>query len=174
MAYSFSSVCSNVLPAGTYKVQISEIKFKESKDRETSYNMEVHYVVADGPFAKRTVIDTIYEKAFAFRLKPFLTAVGIDMSREFETAKELYEYGVRSAKGKFVLVEVGVRVYNGNEYNEIKTWAPLPGSTTTADDVLAEFGTNPETLPKAPKISDLPESDDFAPIAEIAEDDFPF
>lgn len=178
MAFSFNNVCRNVIPAGTYKVQISDIKFKEDASKTTQYNMEVHYVVSDGAYAKRTVIDTIYEKAFSFRLKPFLTAIGIDLHREFETTKELYDYGIRTAKGKFVMAEIGVRTYNGNEYNEIKTWAPLPSSTTTADDVMAEFDTSPDTLPKAPRIDDIPEAPsfdgDYAPIADVAADDLPF
>lgn len=174
MGFSFSNVCRNVLPAGTYKVQISDIKFK-SNDKGT-YNMEVHYVVADGAYEKRTLVDTIYEKSFSFRLKPFLTAIGIDLAREFETAKELYEYGVRAAKGKIVMAEVGVRTYNGNEYNEVKTWAPVASSTTTIDDVMAEFGTTPNVMPKAPRIDNIPESDDseFVPIADITDDDMPF
>lgn len=175
MGFSFSNVCRNVLPAGTYKVQISDIKFK-SNDKGT-YNMEVHYVVVEGAYEKRTLIDTIYEKSFSFRLKPFLTAVGIDLAREFETAKELYEYGVRAAKGKVIMAEVGVRVYNGNEYNEVKTWAPVPSSTTSIDDVMAEFGSTPDVMPKAPRIDNLPESSDdamFVPIADISDDDMPF
>ena len=156
-------------------MQISDINFKESGD--SKYNMTVHYVVADGAYAKRTVVDTIYEKAFSFRLKPFLMALGIDFAREFETAKELYEYGIRTAKGKFLMVEIGIRTYNGNEYNEVKTWAPLPSSTTSAEDVMAEFETSPDTIPKTPHIDDLPQTSDeeeFAPIADIADDDLPF
>ena len=175
MGFSFSNVCRNVLPVGTYKVQISDIKFK-SNDKGT-YNMEVHYVVVEGAYEKRTLVDTIYEKSFSFRLKPFLTAIGIDLAREFETAKELYEYGVRAAKGKIIMAEVGVRTYNGNEYNEVKTWAPVASSTTTIDDVMAEFGTAPNVMPKAPHIDDIPEAigdSDFTPIADIADDDMPF
>ena len=178
MGFSFKKVCSNVVPVSTYKAQITEIKFKESGDKSTQYNMEVHYAIADGPYAKRTLIDTIYEKAFAFRLKPFLTAIGADLNREFETAKELYDYGIRQAKGKFVMLEVGIKTYNGNEYNEVKGWAPIPSSTTTAEDVMAEFGVNPaEVLPKTPRLSDLPDetvSDDFTPIAEVDAVDLPF
>lgn len=174
MGFSFSNVCRNVLPAGTYKVQISDIKFK-SNDKGT-YNMEVHYVVAEGAYEKRTFIDTLYEKSFSFRLKPFLTAIGIDLAREFETAKELYEYGVRAAKGKIIMAEVGVRTYNGNEYNEVKTWAPVASSTTTIDDVMAEFGTSPNVMPKAPHIDEIPQMSDaeFVPIAEISDEDMPF
>ncbi len=178
MGFSFKKVCSNVIPVGTYKAQITDIKFKESSDKATHYNMEVHYAISDGPYAKRTVIDTIYEKAFAFRLKPFLTAIGADLNREFETAKELYDYGIRQAKGKFVMLEVGIRTYNGNEYNEVKGWSPIPSSSTTAEDVMAEFDVNPtEMLPKTPRISDLPESssdDDFTPIADVDDVDLPF
>ena len=182
MSYSFSKVCSNVLPAGIYKAQISDVRFKSSSDGSTQYNMEVRYVISEGPYAKRTVVDTIYEKAFSFRLKPFLTAIGIDMAREFETAKELYNYGICESKDKFVMIEVGVRTYNGNEYNEIRTWAPVASSTTTADEVLKEFAASPNVMPKMPHIDDLPEPEasgttpDVAadPIAQINGDDLPF
>ena len=178
MGFSFKKMCSNVVPVSTYKAQITEIKFKESSDKSTQYNMEVHYAIAEGEFAKRTLIDTIYEKAFSFRLKPFLNAIGADFNREFETAKELYDYGIRQAKGKFVMIEVGIRSYNGNEYNEVKNWAPIPSSTTTAEDVMAEFNVNPsEVLPKTPRLSDFPDetaSADFAPVADVAADDLPF
>lgn len=178
MGFSFKKVCSNVIPVGTYKAQITDIRFKESGDKSTHFNMEVHYSISDGPYAKRTIIDTIYEKAFAFRLKPFLTAIGADLNREFETARELYDYGIRQAKGKFVMLEVGIRTYNGNEYNEVKGWAPIPSSSTTADDVMAEFDVSPaEMLPKTPRLSDFPDetaSDDFTPIADVDDVDLPF
>lgn len=178
MAFSFSNVCRNVLPAGTYEVQISEIKIKEDAGKGAHFNLEVHYVVTKGAYAKRTIIDTIFEKSFSFRLKPFLTALGIDLNREFETAKELYEYGIRAAKGKSLMAEISINIYNGNEYNNIKTWAPLPSSTTSMDDVMAEFGTSPEVMPKAPHIDDLPNvptfDGDYSPVAEVSDMDLPF
>ena len=75
------------------------------------------------------------------------------------------------------MAEVGIRSYNGNEYNEVKTWAPVASSTTTIDDVMAEFGTTPNVMPKAPRIDNIPEAvddADFAPIADISDDDMPF
>ena len=176
MGFSFNKVCSNVIPKGTYKVQITDIKFKTSTTSDASYNMEVRYTVSEGTYAKRTLIDTLYEKAFSFRLKPFLTAVGADLNREFSSMKELYEYGITAAKGKFVMVEVGTRTYNGNEYNEIKSWAPLPGSATSVEDVLDEFGTSPEVVPNKPTVTDIPDvsADDAELIAEVTDEDLPF
>ena len=176
MAFSFNNVCRNTLPAGTYEVQISEVKIKGKPEQGVNYNLEVHYTVTKGAYAKRTLIDTIFEKSFSFRLKPFLGAVGVDFNREFDTAAELYEYGAKMAKGKCIIVEVGERTYNGNVYNEVKTWAPLPSSTTSVEDVMAEFATNPNVMRKAPRIEDIaiPESDDFAPIADIVDEDLPF
>lgn len=174
--FSFNKVCSNVIPKGTYKAQITDIKFKSSSTSDTSYNMEVRYAIAEGEFAKRTLIDNISEKAFSFRLKPFLTAVGADLNREFDSAKELYEYGITAAKGKFVMVEVGTRTYNGNEYNNITNWAPLPGSATSVEDVLNEFKSSPELTPEKPTIADIPDLsvDDVEPVADVADDDLPF
>lgn len=153
MAFSFNKVCSNTIPAGTYKVQISDIKFKTSGTATSGNDMVVHYVIVDGPYAKRTLIDTLYEKAFSFRLRPFLKAVGVDMNREFSTARELYEYGIKEATGKTLMVTVTIRTYNGNEYNNITDFIPLPGSTTSEEDVLAEFAT-PATTPEHPTVAD--------------------
>lgn len=176
MSYSFNKVCSNTIPKGTYKAQITEIKFKTSSSSETSYDMEVSYTIAEGSFAKRVVKDFMSEKAFSFRLKPFLTAIGADLNREFDSMKELYEYGISVAKGKFVMVEIGVRTYNGNDYNNIVTWAPLPGSSTSVEDVLNEFSSSPNLTPDKPTISDIPDisSDVAEPVAEVSDDDMPF
>lgn len=175
--FTFNKVCSNTIPKGTYKAQITDIKFKTSSSSETSYDMEVRYTIAEGSFAKRVVTDFMSEKAFSFRLKPFLTAVGADLNREFDSMKELYEYGITTAKGKFVMVEIGTRTYNGNEYNNIITWAPLPGSSTSVDDVLNEFNTSPELTPDKPTVTDIPNfsmDDSVEPAAEVSEDDLPF
>lgn len=176
MGFSFNKVCSNTIPKGTYKAQVTDIKFKTSSSSETSYDMEVKYTISDGPYAKRVINDFMSEKAFSFRLKPFLTAIGADLNREFDSAKELYEYGITTAKGKFVMIEVGTRTYNGNEYNNIVTWAPLPGSSTTVEDVLSEFSSSPELTPDKPTIADIPDlgSDDAEPVAEVSDDDLPF
>lgn len=176
MGFSFNKVCANVIPKGTYKAEVTDIKFKTSATSDTSYNMEVRYTISEGTYAKRTLVESISEKAFSFKLKPFLTAVGADMNREFASMKELYEYGITAAKGKFVMIEVGTRVYNGNEYNNIVTWAPLPGSFTSVDDVLSEFDTSPNLVPEKPTVTDIPNlnSDDVEPMADVTDDDLPF
>ena len=139
MGVNFNQLCSNVLPVGTYKVQITDIKFKTSGTGVTSNDMVVTYQVVDGPHVKKTIKDTIYEKAFSFRLKPFLQAVGVDTAREFNTTQELYAYGIKEAKGKILMIDVTVRKYNGSDYNDIKSFKPLPGSTTTTNEVLDAF-----------------------------------
>lgn len=173
MGFSFNKVCSNVIPKGTYKAQITDIKFKTSSSSETSYDMEVRYAISEGTYAKRTLVDFISEKAFSFRLKPFLTAIGADLNREFSSIKELYEYGISTAKNKFVMIEVGTRTYNGNEYNNIVTWAPLPGSSTSIDDVLNEFDSSPELTPEKPTVADIPDIS-IEPTIEVQDDDMPF
>lgn len=177
MAFSFDKVCTNVVPKGTYKAQIADITFKTSATGETSNDMVIRYLITEGECAKRTVIDTIYEKAFSFRLKPFLKAAGVDTAREFDTARELYNYGVREAKGKTVMITVGTREYNGNTYNQIDSVAPMPSSTTSAEDVMKEFEMSPEVMPAKPKMSDLDGiaiPDSTTPTAEINDEDLPF
>ena len=137
---SFNSLCSNTLPDGTYKVQITDITFKRSNTNEDSNNLVVHYMITEGPLAKKTLIDTIFEKTFSWRLKPFLEACGIDTAREFATTKELFNYGISNAKGKIIMIEVGTRMYNGTKYNDVKNFAALPGSTTSASEVADLMG----------------------------------
>lgn len=174
--YSFKDLCSNTLPAGNYKCQITEVKMKPTGDGASHFNLEVHYTVAEGTYAKRTFIDTIYEKA-SFRLKPFLTAIGTDMAREFDSLEALYDYGCKAATGKTVMVELGTRTYNGNTYNDVKSWSAMPSSTTTTEDVMAEFDTAPTvaaepgvTAAAADAVFDLNDS----PLADITDDDLPF
>ena len=177
MAFSFDKVCTNVIPKGTYKAQISEVSFKTSASGETTNDMVVRYVITEGEYAKRTVIDTIYEKAFSFRLKPSLKAAGVDTAREFDTSRELYAYGVREAKGKTVMITVNTREYNGNTYNQIDSVAPVPSSTTSVEDVMEEFNMSPEVMPARPKVTDLEDiaiPDTVVPTAEVNDDDLPF
>ena len=143
MTYSFNKICSNLIPAGKYKVQVTDVKFKTNTTGESTKDIAITYTIVDGPFAKKTVLDTIYEKAFSFRLKPFLMACKIDMAREFATAEEMYNYGLKEAKGKIVMIDLAVRAYNGNDYNNVTSVYPLPGSTTSSTDVLKNFNVEP-------------------------------
>lgn len=177
MGFSFNSVCSSALPKGTYKVQVSDIKFKTSSTGIASNDMIVNYIVAEGPYAKRTFTETISEKVFSFKLKPFLQAVGVDCAREFKTAKELYEWGIKQAKLKFLIVDLDVREYNGVQYNNTKDYKAIPGSTTTSAEVLAEFDTAPDLMPEKPTLTDvgvMPLDDVSAPQIDITDDDLPF
>ena len=159
MAFSFNSVCSNIAPKGTYVAVIDDIKFKTSSTGVTTNDMIIKYVITEGPYAKKVISETISEKAFGFKLKPFLKAAGVDTAKEFKTAEELYNYGITASKGKKIMLTLGIRYYNGNEYNQVDAYAALPGSTTTAEDVVAELGINiDEVAPAKPTLADLPEA----------------
>lgn len=144
MSYSFDKICSNLIPTGKYKVQVTDIKFKSSITGEATHDLMVNYTIVDGPYAKRTLVDTIFEKSFSFRLKPFLQACKIDLAREFATAEELFRFGLTNAKNKIILIDIGVRSYNGKDYNQVTNFYPLPDSTVSATDVLDELGVSPE------------------------------
>ena len=161
--FSFKKICSNVLPAGTYKMQITDVKF-HAPDKATDRSMDIYLTVDGGAYDKRTVKDFMSEKAFSFRLKPFLTACGIDLGREFETEDELYRYAMSECIGKSVMVNIGIRNYNGNEYNNVSQYSAVAGSTTTLEDVAAVSGEVPslkvdidnmETIP-SPTDDDIP------------------
>lgn len=173
--FSFNKICSNVIPAGTYKAEITEIKFKTSSTGESLNDLQVKYTILEGAYAKRILAETISEKAFSFKLKPFLTACQIDMNREFNTAKELYEYGIRAAKGKIINIDVVVKPYNGVDYNNVNNYSPLPSSTTSVEDVMAEFDAPMESVTEKPTLGDIPDLGAMeAPIADVSDADLPF
>ena len=84
------------------------------------------------------------------------------------------------------MIEVGVRTYNGQEYNEIKNYMKLPASTVGVEDVLKEFDTTaPETLSDSKPVNAVNISETEAlsePIEEpsistdidISDEDLPF
>lgn len=169
MAYSFNKICSNLIPTGKYKVQVTDVKFKTNSTGESSKDIVVTYTIVDGPLAKKTIQDTIYEKAFSFRLKPFLTACKIDMAREFATIEELYNYGIKEAQGKIILIDVTIRTYNGKEYNNVAAMYPLPGSTTSSADVLESFDVAPSVRAEV-SVKDFAEETISTPVSKEDEE----
>lgn len=154
MSFSLKSLCSNVLPAGTYKVVVEDIKLKVVEGVTTS-DIQVNYRVTEGSQKGKGIIDTIYESAFSFRLSPFAQAAGLDMNRQFTKKEEVLDYIIKSAKGAVLMVEVIIKNYNGNDYNNIKSFAALPGSSTTTDEVLKELNLE-EIKGEKPHLDDLP------------------
>lgn len=144
MAFNFDKLCSNLIPTGKYKVQVTDVKFKTNSLGECSKDIAITYTIAEGAYAKKTIADTIYEKAFSFRLKPFLVACKVDTTREFATAEEMFKFGLKEAKNKIVLIDIGTRLYNGKEYNQVTNVYPIADSSVTAEDVAADFGDIPD------------------------------
>ena len=140
MSFSFKNVCSNLIPVGKYKAQVTDIKFAAGGSK----NILVTLTIAEGPYAKRVHIENIPEKAYSFRLMPFLKACKVDIDREFATAEELYKFGFASAKGKIIVIDMGIRTYNGQDYNNVTDFSPIADSTVSADAVTEAFGTTPE------------------------------
>lgn len=174
---SFSKLCSDTLPAGTYKAQVTDVKLSASATGEAGRNFAVKYTIVEGPYAKRTLNDTIFEKAYTFRLMPFLQACGVDVNREFASVEELLQYGANQAKGKILNIEVEIRPYNGKEYNNVRTWIPLPESKVSEADVLAEFDEVPAAKAAKPAeevaeaaIAEATEE----PSIDVVDDDIPF
>ena len=155
-------------------MQINEIKYHTPE--KASRDMDIYLTVDGGVYDKRTLKDFMSEKAFSFRLKPFLNACGVDLLREFETEDELYKYAMTECTGKSVMVTVGIRNYNGNEYNNVSQYAAVAGSTTSMEDVEAIFGTSaslkvaPESKSEIEKTAEV-----WKEVAEsITDDDVPF
>lgn len=160
MAYSFGGLCSNAVPKGTYKAVIEKMEFVPSAKDASIYNAKVTFRISEGVHAKRVILDTI-STAFASKLASFLKAAGVDMAKEFASMNEMYAYGIKAAVGKSVMLDVSIRKYNGNDYNQVDDYKPLPGSTTSAADVLAAFGgeVTPEVQPAKPTIADVSAAD---------------
>lgn len=153
MSYSLKSLCSNLIPTGKYKAVVTDMKFAAGGSK----SIQVTLTIAEGPYAKRVHIETIPEKAYSFRLMPVLKACKVDVDREFATAEEMYKFAFVACKGKTVMLDMGVRTYNGQEYNNVTDFSPLPDSTVSADEVVASFGENPEVT--APAIADVVEEE---------------
>ena len=140
MSFSLKALCSNLIPVGKYNAQVTDMKFAAGGSK----SILITLTIAEGPYAKRVHIETIPEKAYSFRLMPFLKACKVDVDREFATAEEMYKFAFASAKGKTVVIDMGIRTYNGQEYNNITDFSPLPDSTVSVEDVAASFGETPE------------------------------
>ena len=138
--FSFKSLCSNLIPAGKYKAIVTDIKFAAGGSK----NILITLTISEGPYAKRVHMETIPEKAYSFKLMPVLKACKVDVDREFATAEELFKFGFAAAKGKTVVIDMGVRIYNGQEYNNVSDFSPLPDSTVSAEEVAISFGEEPE------------------------------
>lgn len=140
MSYSFKTLCSNLIPVGKYKAIVTDMKFAAGGSK----NIMVTLTIAEGPYAKRVHIENIPEKAYSFRLMPVLKACKVDVEREFATAEELYKFGFAAAKGKTIMIDMGIRTYNGQEYNNVTDFAPLADSTVSSAEVSEAFGKDPE------------------------------
>lgn len=179
MPFSFNKYCSDVLPAGKYKAIVTAAKFRMGADGGATKDIAVTYTIAEGPHAKRVVSDTIFEKAHSFRLRPFLQACKVDTNREFGSMEEMFQYGLKEVAGKSIIIDVSVRTYNGREYNNVDGWSPIAGSTTSIDDVIADFGENPEVKaakPEEPVAAKPTAEASSEPKLEfdLREDDLPF
>ena len=137
---NFKGLCSNLIPVGKYKAVVTDMKFAAGGSK----SILVTLTISEGPYAKRVHQETIPEKAYSFRLMPVLKACKVDVDREFATAEELFKFGFAAAKGKTVIIDIGVRTYNGQEYNNVNDFSPLPDSTVSAEEVAESFGENPE------------------------------
>lgn len=178
---NFKDIIGSVFKAGVYKVKVVSVTPKTSGTQAGSSDLVVKYEFLDGLYKGRIYTNTIYEKAFSFRLEPFLVAAKIDMNKEFNTTAELFAYGIKEAVNKEMMIEMTVRTYQGKELNDIAKWIPTASSTTSADEVANLFATEPtveETKPvEAPKVETTAESagDVSSDIfAGITDEDLPF
>jgi len=138
MAFSFNKLLVSLVPNGTYKAEVSKVEFVQSKNNAEQYNCRVTLTIKEGTYAKRTVLDTI-STAYISRFKQFLQSAKVDLNKEYSTINELFNAGAKAATGKELMIKVSSKTYNGNDYNQVDEYTPIPGSTTTAAEVLKEF-----------------------------------
>jgi len=165
MSYSFKNVCSNLIPVGKYKAQVTDMKFAAGGSK----NVLVTLTIAEGPYAKRVHIENIPEKAYSFRLMPVLKACKVDVDREFGTAEELFKFGFASAKGKTIMIDMNIRTYNGQDYNNVSDFSPLPDSTVSESEVTKEFGKEPKVTGTGMDISGMVEEETHIPEEDLSQ-----
>lgn len=137
--FSFKKFGNTNWKPGKYKARITDVKKKTSGTVTDEFDIGVVYTVVEGPMTGKVLHDTIYSKAFGFRLSPFMQAAGLDINREFKTADELIAYGIKEAKDRILFIDLENKEYNGKTYTNIKTWESIPTSISTAEEVMAEF-----------------------------------
>lgn len=176
MPFCFKNICSNLLPAGTYKVIIESVDFRTGIGGAKTKDLQIRGVISGGTCDRRSFSDIINEKAFNFRLQPFVTAIGMDMSREFTTETEMFTYLFKQAKGKVVMATVEIKTYNGKEYNNVKDYTSLPSSTVSAKDVVDDFDIPVESTLNTPASKIDPATNDFPTVSatEDTDEDIPF
>jgi hypothetical protein len=140
MSFSLKTLCSNLIPVGKYKAQVTDMKFAAGGSK----SILVTLTIAEGPYAKRVHIETIPEKAYSFRLMPVLKACKVDVDREVATAEQMMKFAFAGCKGKTIVIDMRIRTYNGQDYNNVTDFSPLPDSTVSVEDVAASFGETPE------------------------------
>jgi len=165
MAFSFGKLLVTLVPNGTYKAEVSKMEFTQSKTNAEQYNCKVTLVIKEGTYAKRTILDTI-STAYISKFKSILTAVGVDLNKEYATMDEMYKAGAKQAVGKEIMIKVSSKTYNGNDYNQVDDYSPIPGSTTSAAEVLKDFNLD-ETPNLKPEIKDVKVEE--KPVAEASD-----
>ena len=173
---NFKDIVGSVFKAGVYKVKVVSITPKTSGTQAGSNDLVVKYEFVDGIYKGRPFTNTIYEKAFSFRLEGFLVAAKVDMQKEFNTTAELFAYGIKEAVNKEMMIEMTVRTYQGKELNDIAKWIPIASSTTSAEEVANLFAETSVEAPKpastvVEKATEVAPTQDFL---DITDEDLPF
>jgi hypothetical protein len=108
------------VPAGVYKVQVSDVKDEVSKNDNPMLVWEVQII--DGDFKGRKLwTRTVLTPKSLWFLKRVLSALGVDKAE----LKGKFEFDPSSVVGKKCGIVVVISEWEGEDRNEIKSFVPL-------------------------------------------------
>lgn len=137
--FTLKKLGSRVYPKGTYNVVVDSVKIKENRKDASLKDLMVVFKITDGTHKDKTIVETIYNGAFEFRLAPFAKAIDADLEREFSSMDELLEYVAEKAQGTALTIDLIITSYNGNEYNSVHNFIKGNKSVTSEEEVTKAF-----------------------------------
>lgn len=132
----------DALPAGEYKVQITDSDIAPSKSGDAEMLKLTYEVIADPQFDGRKIFDNLIMDH-----RNSVDAVRIG-KQKLNTICALT--GVKSLKdsaqlhGKTLSLLIGIRDYNGEKQNQIKKYLPFSGNNSDQEDVDAPVTNKPK------------------------------
>jgi hypothetical protein len=125
------------LPAGEYRVVMTESERKKTKDGASEL-LQVKLQIVDGPFKNRTVIDRFN----LWNKNPEATTIAQQQFKKVCEALNIPKPPDSSALHmKPLMIKLAVKEYNGNNQNEVKGYkACLPTSSSAPAEKTGTAG----------------------------------
>jgi ABC-type amino acid transport substrate-binding protein len=129
------------IPAGTYPAYIHTVEEKTSAEHGAYLSVRYSLSEENEKFRGRNIFSNAFLSGPAsFRSKEILVAVGLAEKGKIGKVS----FNPADLQGKKVRVQVGTRVYDGTEQNEVKRVLPLDEKATATAGASA--GANPRKM----------------------------